>query len=121
MAATLKSRPRAAALLLGAALAGVAATGAEAHFQLLYTPEAALNESTAIELALVFSHPFDNGYTMDMGTPEAFYVVSQRGETEPRTTDLKQLLEPTERSGVETKTAAYHSCPPYSVTRSLCD
>ena len=80
MAATLKSKPRAAALLLGTALAGLATTAAEAHFQLLYTPEAALNESAAIELALVFSHPFDNGFTMDMGTPEAFYVVSQRGE-----------------------------------------
>jgi cobalt/nickel transport protein len=58
MAATLKSRPRAAALLLGAALAGAAATAAEAHFQLLYTPEAALNESAAIELAIFFSKPF---------------------------------------------------------------
>jgi cobalt/nickel transport protein len=74
--------------LLGTGFAGLAIPTAEAHFQLLYTPEAALNESAAVELALVFSHPFDNGYTMDMGPPEAFYVVSQRGEAEPRTTDL---------------------------------
>ena len=40
MAATLRSKSRPAARLLGAAL-GVATT-AEAHFQLLYTPEAAL-------------------------------------------------------------------------------
>ena len=121
MAATLKSRPRAAGLLLGAALAALAATAAEAHFQLLYTPEAALNESAAIELALVFSHPFDNGYTMDMGTPEAFYVVSQRGEAEPRMTDLKQYLEPIEWSGVATKAAAFVARPPRAVTRSLGD
>ena len=121
MAATLKSRPRAAALLFGAALAGLATTAAEAHFQLLYTPEAALNESAAIELALVFSHPFDNGYTMDMGKPEAFYVVSQRGEGEPKTTDLMQYLEPIEWSGVETKAAAFLARPPRTVTRSLGD
>jgi cobalt/nickel transport protein len=83
--------------------------------------EAALNESAAIELALVFSHPFDNGYTMSMGPPEEFYVVSQRGEAEPRTTDLKQYLEPIEWSGVETKAAAYLARPPRTVTRSLGD
>jgi cobalt/nickel transport protein len=121
MVATLKSKPRAAARLFTAALAGLAATAAEAHFQLLYTPEAALNESAPIELALVFSHPFDNGYTMDMGTPEAFYVVSQRGEGEPKTTDLLQSLEPIEWSGVETKAAAFIARPPRNVTRSLGD
>src|SRR5688572_29080150 len=107
MAGTLRSSRRLAALLVGTALASFAGTAAEAHFQLLYTPEAALNESAAVELALVFSHPFDNGYTMDMGTPEELYVVSQRGEGEPRKTDLKQYLEPIEWAGVETKAAAY--------------
>jgi cobalt/nickel transport protein len=121
MGATLKSKPRAAALSLGAALAALASPMAGAHFQLLYTPEAALNESSVVELALVFSHPFDNGYTMDMGRPEAFYVVSQRGEAEPRTTDLMQYLEPIEWSGVETKAAAFLARPPRAVTRSLGD
>lgn len=100
---------------------GLASSAAEAHFQLLYTPEAALNEAAAIPLALVFSHPFDNGYTMDMGTPEAFYVISQRGDTEPRTTDLTQYLEPIEWSGVDSQAAAFVAHPPRSVTRSLGD
>ena len=121
MVATLKSKSRAAALLLGSACAGLAATVAEAHFQLLYTPEAALNEAAAIELALVFSHPFDNGFTMDMGAPEAFYVVSQRGEAEPKMTDLMQYLEPIEWSGVESKAAAFLARPPRNVMRSLGD
>ncbi len=56
-----------------------------------------------------------------MGTPEAFYVVSQRGEAEPRMTDLMQYLEPIEWSGVETKAAAFLARPPRSVTRSLGD
>ena len=123
MAATLRNnsagRPR--AVLLGAALAALMSTAAEAHFQLLYTPEAALNDSAAIELALVFSHPFDNGYTMDMGQPEAFYVVSQRGESEPKTTDLLQYLEQIEWSGVDTQATAFIARPPRTVTRSLGD
>ena len=122
MAATLSSKPRAAALLLGSAAAVLATTAADAHFQLLYTPEAALNESAAIELALVFSHPFDNGFTMNMGKPEEFYVVAQRGEGDPRKTDLLQYLEPIEWTGGEdTKASAYIVRPPRNVTRSLGD
>lgn len=94
---------------------------AGAHFQLLYTPQAALNESAAVPLALVFSHPFDNGFTMDMGRPEAFYVVAQRGEAEPQTTDLMQYLEPVQWTGGSGQGAAFIAHPPRSVTRSLGD
>ena len=59
-----------------------------------------------MELALVFSHPFDNGFTMNMGKPEEFYVVAQRGEGDPKKTDLMQYLEPIEWSGVDSKAAA---------------
>jgi len=106
----------------GVLIAGaVVGPAAYAHFQLLYTPEAALAEAAEIPLALVFSHPFDNGYTMSMGTPEEIYVVSQRGEAEPRKTDLKQYLEPIEWSGVDSKAAAFLVHPPRNVTRSLGD
>jgi cobalt/nickel transport protein len=115
MGATLKSK-----LLTGLLLAGIAGT-ASAHFQLLYTPEAALNEATAVPLALVFSHPFDNGFTMEMGKPEAFYVLSQRGDAEPKKTDLMQYLEPIQWSGADSKGAAWLAHPPKSVTRSLGD
>jgi cobalt/nickel transport protein len=97
------------------------AAAAHAHFQLLYTPESALNEAAAIPLALVFSHPFDNGITMSMGRPEEFYVVSQRGDAEPRTTDLMQYLEPVEWAGIDSRAAAFVANPPRSVTRSLGD
>jgi cobalt/nickel transport protein len=108
----------------GKSLAGLAATllaaPALAHFQLVYTPEAALNESAEVPLALVFSHPFDNGYTMAMGEPEAFYVVSQRGAEAPQvTTDLREYLEPVVWSGVGNEAAAYVANPPRRVTRSL--
>jgi cobalt/nickel transport protein len=117
----LRNNGRPTARLLATVLGGLFATAAEAHFQLLYTPEAALNESAAIELALVFSHPFDNGFTMNMGLPEELYVVAQRGEGEPRKTDLMQYLEPIEWSGVDSKAAAYLARPPRNITRSLGD
>jgi cobalt/nickel transport protein len=114
--ATLKNR-----ILSGLLCAGLAST-AHAHFQLLYTPEAALKESAAVPLALVFSHPFDNGFTMEMGKPESFYVISQRGDAEPKKTDLMQYLEPVKwTSGDGSKAAAYLARPPRSVTRSLGD
>lgn len=129
MVATLKGSIRARAIgirrsssgVLGALLAGFASTAAYAHFQLLYTPEAALKESAAVPFALVFSHPFDNGFTMNMGKPEAFYVVSQRGDAEPKSTDLMPYLEPIQWSGGDSKAAAYVSHLPRSVTRSLGD
>ena len=103
-------------------LALLLAKPATAHFQLLYTPEAVLNESAALPVALVFSHPFDNGYTMDMGEPGDFYVVAQRGaDFEPTTTDLMEYLEPVEWSGGDSSGAAYVANPPRRVTRSLGD
>ena len=105
-------------VLLSAALSPTAS----AHFQLLYTSEAAINESRAIPLALVFSHPFSNGYTMSMGTPEEFYVISQRGaEADRRRTDLLEYLEPVTWSGVDSQADAFVAHPPRSVTRSLGD
>jgi len=108
--------------LLGVLLAVLAVAPARAHFQLLYTPEAALQESQAIPIAMVFSHPFNNGYTMDMGRPEEFYVISQRGaEAARRTTDLLEYLEPVTWAGVDSSADAYIARPPRSVTRSLGD
>jgi len=61
------------------ALVGMAALAvtipAFAHFQLLYTPESALEKGGPVELKLVFTHPFEAGHTMDMGSPTAFGVL----------------------------------------------
>jgi cobalt/nickel transport protein len=80
--------------LIAAALASTVAGGAQAHFQLLYTPEVMLEKPGDIPLALVFGHPMENSHTMDMGEPEEFFVVF-KGEK----TDLKDSLEAVEWSG----------------------
>ncbi len=65
-----------------------------AHFQLIYTPDAALENGGKIPLALVFTHPFDAGHTMDMGTPEQFFVLQTRGENPVKKMDLLDTLVP---------------------------
>lgn len=109
------------ALAAAATLSLLANSAANAHFQLLYTPQAALVEAAQVPLALVFAHPFDNGIAMDMGRPEAFYMVHQRGDAEARTTDLMQFLQPVQWAGGEGKAAAFVADLPRSAMRSLGD
>ncbi len=95
---------------------------AQGHFQLLYTVEAALNGGQATDLLMLFTHPAHGGPNMDMGIPEAFYVVSQRGEeAAPVTTDLTEYLEPIVWNSEQGESQAYRASMPRAVTRSLGD
>jgi len=67
---------------------------AQAHFQLLYTPEVMLDKPGDIPLALIFGHPMENHHTMDMGKPEEFFVVFKGKKT-----DLTDSLEAVEWQG----------------------
>ncbi|GJM13185.1 MAG: hypothetical protein DHS20C12_15880 [Pseudohongiella sp.] len=59
---------------------------------------------------------------MDMGFPEEFYVVSQRGnESEPRRTDLMEYLKPIDWVSEQGSTQAYEAELPRAITRSLGD
>ena len=95
----------------------------QAHFQLLYTPESALNEAQSTDIALVFSHPFHNGYPMSMGTPQEFYVIQDRGEGIPtRTTDLREYLKPvTWRNSDDQEADSFIANLPRALTRSIGD
>lgn len=105
---------------------------AAAHFQMLYTPESALERGQATQMVLLFTHPAHGGPHMDMGSPVSFYVVSQRGEdADPVVTDLAEYLEPIgwetlgpaagEDPSTIATTAAYEARLPRGVTRSLGD
>ncbi|MBT5032026.1 MAG: DUF4198 domain-containing protein [Proteobacteria bacterium] len=95
----------------------------QAHFQLLYTPESALNQAQSTEIALVFSHPFHNGYPMSMGTPLEFYVIQDRGESIPtKTTDLREYLQPVTWTNSDNQQAAsFVAKLPRAITRSIGD
>jgi cobalt/nickel transport protein len=116
-------RFRAAAVAAAAgAIAGVFSPFALAHFQMLYVPESALERAAETPMAIVFTHPFHGGPTMNMGLPRSFYVVSQRGEdAAPVKTDLSKYLQPIEWQGVGNKAAAYRAKLPREVVRSMGD
>ncbi|MCP4722471.1 MAG: DUF4198 domain-containing protein [Desulfobacteraceae bacterium] len=96
-----------------AAVAGIVvmamAVPAFAHFQMIYTPEAAMTKGGKIPLALVFTHPFEAGHTMDMGKPEQFFVVRSRGENAPKKKDLLPTLKPITWTSLTNSGAAWET------------
>jgi len=65
------------------------AAPAMAHFQMVYTPEAAREKGGTLDLKMVFTHPFDAGHTMDMGTPQEFFMIHKGKKT-----DLMDAVKP---------------------------
>lgn len=81
--------------------------GAQAHFQLIYTPEVNLSKAGDVPVKLIFWHPFENGHVMDMGQPQAFYAVN-RGKK----IDLEASLKPITFQGAGNSAAAYDGTVP---------
>jgi cobalt/nickel transport protein len=108
---------------LAAAAAALTLSGpAAAHFQLLHTAESALNSAQAMHFVMVFTHPAHGGPSMAMAEPQAFYLVSQRGEdAEPQRTDLADSLQPIEWHGGDAPVRAYEARLARQATRSLGD
>lgn len=77
-------------ILVSSVVAGILATSAMAHFQMVYTPESALQKGGTIPLRVVFTHPFADEHVMDMGLQEdgsrlgieEFYVINKNKKTE---------------------------------------
>ena len=98
-------------LAMFAAVAAFAAGNAQAHFQLLYTPETMMDKPGEITLDLVFGHPMENGHTMDMDKPEQFFV-----NFKGKKTDLMKGLKAIEWQGAHNKAKAYETT--YKVKRN---
>ncbi len=86
------------------AAASIATTSALAHFQMLYTPNTALEKGQTIELKHVFTHPFADEHTMDMAGVEEFYVINKEKKK-----DLKNTLKPISWKGKHNVGKAYES------------
>lgn len=109
-------------LLLAGLLTLILSTSAPAHFQMVYTPESALERGGAMNLKLVFTHPFDAGHTMDMASVEEFYLVQQRGEeAEPEKVDLMEYLSEISWASLTNSGKAYEANLPSKVVRSMGD
>ena len=53
----------------------MASAPAQAHFQLLYTPEVNIEKPADVPFKLVFWHPLENGHAMDMDQPQEFFYL----------------------------------------------
>ncbi len=86
-------------ILTSIAASAVLATSALAHFQMVYTPNTALTKGKTIELRHVFTHPFADEHTMNMGQQhdskkfaavEEFYVINKTKKKDLKNT-LKEI------------------------------
>ncbi len=77
----------------------IISSSAFGHFQMLYTPNLALEKGKTIELRHVFTHPFADEHTMDMGKQhdskefakvEEFYVINKKKKKDLKNT-LKEI------------------------------
>ena len=108
--------------LSAAALVVFLTGGATAHFQILHTDDLSRVRGAPTTLTMAFSHPVYGGPDMDMGEPDAFYVVSQRGdEGALKRTDLREHLEPVTWRGVKNDAVGYRAVLPRNLTRSMGD
>jgi len=110
-------------LLLAGLLTLFLSAPALAHFQMLYTPQSALEQGGEMNLKLVFTHPFAGDHIMDMEPVREFYVVHQRGEEgEPQKTDLKEFLKEISFKGVgKAAGKAFEAALPARLMRSMGD
>ncbi|MCI6989513.1 MAG: DUF4198 domain-containing protein [Campylobacter sp.] len=99
-------------LLLSSALVATMFSSAFAHFQMLYTPNSALEKGGNVPLRLVFTHPFADEHTMDMGLQadgsikeiKEFYAIHKEKKT-----DLKDTLKEITFTGASNAGRAYSS------------
>ncbi|AUZ46477.1 MULTISPECIES: DUF4198 domain-containing protein [Pseudomonas] len=103
---------------LAAATFGGVTCAAQAHFQMLYLDETALQRAADLEFAIVFTHPFSGGPTMNMGEPRAFNLVGAHGGEK---TDLRQYLHPVQWQSRDKPAASYRASIPRELVRSLGD
>jgi len=97
------------------------AAPAAAHFQVLHAGPANIGGGRALDFTLAFAHPFAGDPVMDMGQPQAFYLVRQAGEQEAQRVDLAEYLRPATFRGLQTEAAAFTARLPASLTRGLGD
>ncbi len=83
-----------------AIIVALGAAPAFAHFQMIYTPKSALTteDSSKIDVLLVFTHPFEAGHTMSMGEdaagknhPPKVFGVKHKDKTKDLLGELKPI------------------------------
>lgn len=88
--------------LLAAVAAAMVPAAVSAHYLLEYTVDTMIERPGDVPVKLIFWHPFDNGYVMDLEMPQEFYAI-HNGER----IDLKDTLKPVTFTGGKNEGAAF--------------
>ena len=78
---------------------GLFVTSAQAHFQMVYTPELLRDRGGLIRLKMPFTHPADSGHVMTVDQPEQFYVVKKGKKTDLLSTITSSSWSSAENTG----------------------
>jgi cobalt/nickel transport protein len=99
--------PRRLFVLWTALAAGLLASAAQAHFQVLLPARDVISprDGRTLELTLLFTHPMEQGPVMEMGPPRQFGVLAGGAKQ-----DLRSALRPIKREGK----SAYQAIVPLS-------
>ena len=79
-------------LLISLLLAFSLSAPADAHFQMIYSPDS-VPKSKKLTLKLVFTHPFEAGHTMDIGKDQNGHIHSPIAFGEMHKGKKKDLLD----------------------------
>ena len=110
------------AIFLAAALAFGSVVPVSAHFMVVYTPEIALGKIEGdTEMRIVFTHPAEAGHVMSIDSVQEFYAVHQRGESDPKSIDMKSLLQEVVWKNPESSGSAFAASIPRKELRNAGD
>jgi len=86
------------------ACASILSTSAQAHFQMLYTPDLIRERGGQITLKMPFTHPAASGHVMSVDAPKSFYKIRKGKKT-----DLLEAVKPISWSSAENSGPAYEA------------
>lgn len=82
----------------------IISTAAQAHFQMLYTPDLIRERGGQITLKMPFTHPASSGHVMSVDAPQRFYKIRKGKKT-----DLLETLKPISWGSAENSGPAYEA------------
>lgn len=86
------------------ASAAIVSTAAQAHFQMIYTPELLRDRGGEVTLKMPFTHPAESGHVMAVDAPLAFYKVLKGKKT-----DLLDTIKPSKWTSAENTGDSYEA------------
>ena len=86
------------------AASAILSSTAQAHFQMLYTPDLIRDRGGLISLKMPFTHPASSGHVMTVDSPQAFYKVRKGKKT-----DLLDSVTPIDWTSAENTGPAYEA------------